>query len=562
MFIKKSLIAATTAATVCLAQPTFAAAVDDRIAELERQLEELKALVSSQQTSIDENIQSLAVQREEIAEARPIRKGTRFTYGGYVQLDAITSSYSEGKPSALMEDLFVPSLIPVEPVSGSGDAYQSTNIHAKTSRFYFKTETDTDAGKISSHIELDFLLSGQGDERVSNSFASRIRHAFLKWDYAPGKSFLAGQYWSTFFNVGALPDQLDFVGPAATIFERQPMIRWTNGPFQLALENETTRINLPEGGTRLDDSETIPDIVARYNGQSGDLNWSLAAIGRQLSYEARSDANTEVASDEQFGYGLSLSGKWMLGRDDVRFMASYGDALGRYLGLNSFNDGYIDVDGDIGTIDQFGAFLAYRHYWNDQWRSSFTVSASGASNPDIEEFAAANTLAKAYQSVHLNLQYLPAPRLMLGGEIMYGSKELEDGRDGDMYRLQLSAKCRRLHLRPVHRHRHLGACRVHEGLLRRRRRRPPRVNGMATAADWMSAASFISMAGLIAFGGYGGSVFLMGWTGGYVLLALLLAPYLRKFGKFTVPEFIGDRYYSNTARIVAVICLIISPSPT
>jgi cation/acetate symporter len=84
----------------------------------------------------------------------------------------------------------------------------------------------------------------------------------------------------------------------------------------------------------------------------------------------------------------------------------------------------------------------------------------------------------------------------------------------------------------------------------------PVVNGMATAADWMSAASFISMAGLIAFLGYGGSVYLMGWTGGYVLLAVLLAPYLRKFGKFTVPEFIGDRYYSNAARIVAVICLI------
>jgi cation/acetate symporter len=86
----------------------------------------------------------------------------------------------------------------------------------------------------------------------------------------------------------------------------------------------------------------------------------------------------------------------------------------------------------------------------------------------------------------------------------------------------------------------------------------PVANGMATAADWMSAASFISMAGLIAFMGYGGSVFLMGWTGGYVLLAMLLAPYLRKFGKFTVPEFIGDRYYSKAARIVAVICLIIA----
>ena len=85
----------------------------------------------------------------------------------------------------------------------------------------------------------------------------------------------------------------------------------------------------------------------------------------------------------------------------------------------------------------------------------------------------------------------------------------------------------------------------------------PVANGMATAADWMSAASFISMAGMIAFMGYGGSVFLMGWTGGYVILALLLAPYLRKYGKFTVPEFIGDRFYSRTARAVAVVCLII-----
>ncbi len=86
----------------------------------------------------------------------------------------------------------------------------------------------------------------------------------------------------------------------------------------------------------------------------------------------------------------------------------------------------------------------------------------------------------------------------------------------------------------------------------------PVANGMATAADWMSAASFIGMAGLIAFKGYDASAYLMGWTGGYVLLALLLAPYLRKFGKFTVPEFIGDRYYSKTARLVAVICLVVA----
>ena len=86
----------------------------------------------------------------------------------------------------------------------------------------------------------------------------------------------------------------------------------------------------------------------------------------------------------------------------------------------------------------------------------------------------------------------------------------------------------------------------------------PVMNGMATAADWMSAASFISMAGLISNMGYGGAVFLMGWTGGYVLLAMLLAPYLRKFGKFTVPEFIGDRYYSKAARVIAVVCLLVA----
>jgi cation/acetate symporter len=84
----------------------------------------------------------------------------------------------------------------------------------------------------------------------------------------------------------------------------------------------------------------------------------------------------------------------------------------------------------------------------------------------------------------------------------------------------------------------------------------PLANGMATAADWMSAASFISMAGLISFMGYDGSVYLLGWTGGYVLLALMLAPYLRKYGAFTVPDFVGDRYYSQIARIVAVVCAI------
>ncbi|WP_439100961.1 DcaP family trimeric outer membrane transporter [Congregibacter sp.] len=441
MFLRKPLgLALALVGCSALFTPAQAAEVDDRIAELERQIAELKSLVVSNKTSIASNIQTLEVQAEDIEEARPMKKGTKFTYGGYVQLDAIASNYSEGKPASVMDDLFVPSLIPVEPVSGDGDAYTNTNIHAKSSRFYFGTATQTDVGKISSFIELDFILSGQGDERVSNSFSSRIRHAYLKWDYGDQKSLLAGQAWSTFFNVGALPDLLDFVGPVGTVFERQPMIRWTNGPLQLAIENQTTRVNLQGGGAQLSDAQLMPDLVARYNGETGDLNWSVAAIGRQLSYEERPTASTEGASDEQYGYGLSLAGKWNLGRNDLRFMASYGDALGRYMGLNSFNDGYIDQSGEISTIDQWGGFVAYRHYWNDQWRSNLSISASEASNPGGAEFDAAGNLAKSYRSMHINLNYLPAPKLQLGGELMYGVKELEDGRDGDMYRLQFAAK--------------------------------------------------------------------------------------------------------------------------
>ncbi|MHA7816602.1 MAG: DcaP family trimeric outer membrane transporter [Pseudohaliea sp.] len=444
---------------VLLAGSSLAGAADleTRIAALEAQLAELKAAVAEEQgttgppprqgsaaPAVEPALETLTIGQDAIEETLALshimkRDDTWFRYGGYMQLDTLVSSYSDGKPAALMEDFLVPSLIPVEPVSGGSDSYQSTNMHAKSSRFWFGTETDTDAGRIRSHIELDFILSAQGDERVSNSFSARIRHAYVDWQYAPGQSLMAGQNWSTFFDVGALPDLLDFVGPVGTIFERQPQLRWTSGNLQFALENATTRLSLPGGGSRIDDGETLPDIVARYNGKSGDLRWSVAGIARQLDYEAR-DGAVEQGSDSTLGYGASLSGKWQLGSDDLRFMASYGNALGRYLGLNSFNDGYIAADGDIETIDQYGLVLAYRHFWAPEWRSSFSLSMSGASNPSESELAGAGLLARAYRSAHANLWYTPAPGLQLGGELIYGTKELEDGRDGSLSRLQLAVK--------------------------------------------------------------------------------------------------------------------------
>ena len=214
----RKLTAAVIAIGAC--SGAYAGELEDRIQMLEKELEALKAAVSSNQSDIQTN-------QADIEEARPSKKGTKFQYGGYIQLDANASSYSDGQSGFYAsEDLLVPSTIPVEPVSGESDSYTSTNMHAKSSRFYFTTETDTDAGKISSRIELDFILTGDdNDERISNSWNSRIRHAFVKWDYGQESSLLAGQSWSTFFNVSALPDLIDFVGPVGTIFNRQPQVR-------------------------------------------------------------------------------------------------------------------------------------------------------------------------------------------------------------------------------------------------------------------------------------------------------------------------------------------------
>ncbi|MEM1113846.1 MAG: DcaP family trimeric outer membrane transporter [Pseudomonadota bacterium] len=436
MISKKPIAAALLALSgSCVSSTLAAGEMEDRIAALEAQLAALKAEVADNKTSISSNA-------EDIEEARPMAKGTKFTYGGFVQMDANVTSYSEGKPgNAIIEDLLVASLIPTETTSGdSSRSYSSTNVHAKSSRFFFKTATETDVGKISSHIELDFILSGDdGDERISNSWNSRLRHAYVKWDYSDKSSLLAGQTWSTFFNVRSLPDLIDFVGPVGTIFDRQAMLRWTTGGLQLAIENPATRLNQSvEGGlvTNFDDfHEGIPDLVARYNGNTGDLNWSIAGIVRELSFD-----QGDGEDDSKLGYGLSLSGKWNLGQDDLRFQLNYGDALGRYLGLNAFNDGYVDDDGEIQTFNQYGGFIAYRHFWSPKWRSTLSLSAIQADNPSAREFAPTESLAKRYETLHANLNYLPTPKMAIGGEFIYGHKELEDGRDGDLTRLQFAVK--------------------------------------------------------------------------------------------------------------------------
>jgi len=424
----------------------------DRISELETRIAELEALVHQllENQQVEEEvleavaIESIAAEaagaaaeakviammdEHKAVEAEKTHKHS-YKFGGYVKADIIYSDYGGGPVPAGQagRDFYIPGFVPV---GDSGESY--LDFHVKESRINFKSNHVLDNGaKLGTFIEMDFLLSGHGDERISNSYNPRLRHAFLTYD-----KWLFGQTWMTFFNVGALPENLDFVGPAeSTLFGRQVMIRYTNGPFQFAIENPETTITPYEGGGRIvaDDSR-IPDFVLRYN-LSGD--WGGFTAAGILRPDMRYENSDSGINDSTTGYGISLSGKFKIGeKDDFRWMASAGGGLGRYLGLNLANGAVLDADGNLDVIDSAGIFGSYRHFWNNKWRSNLTL---GYTKVDNDTALTGMGVTKKAQSVHVNLIYNPVPKLDFGIEFMYADREVESGADGDLTRIQFSAK--------------------------------------------------------------------------------------------------------------------------
>ncbi len=353
-----------------------------------------------------------------------------YVFGGYIKTDAIYSNYSDGDlPStSLGRDFYVPGLIPV---GGEGES-TDFDSHARETRLFFRNERKLANGDtLKGYVELDFLVTTEGNERVSNSYVPRMRHAYLstsKW--------LIGQTWSTFQNVGALPDNLDFVGPAeGTVFERQPMLRYSTGPWQFALENRETTLTPFGGGARITtDDGGLPDIIARYT-RAGDWgNLVVAGIYRELNFE---DPGLGI-DDSESAFGISASGTLRVGdRDDFRWMVSTGSGMGRYMGLNTANGAVIDANGELEAIDSSGAFASYRHFWNSRWRSSFTLSFLDIDN---DPSLTGPSVTDESMSVHLNLIYQPRPKLEIGVELLHAERELVSGADGNLDRLQFSTK--------------------------------------------------------------------------------------------------------------------------
>ena len=358
---------------------------------------------------------------------------TTVKVGGYVKLDAMFSDFSEGPVgSNIGRDFYVPILTPVSSTATSSENTYF-DMHARQTRVHLGTDSKVGVHKLKSYIEIDFMvLSPPGaDERISNSYSPRMRHAFIEYD-----NWLFGQTWSTFQNTASLPESVDFIGNTdAGIFIRQPQIRYTTGPWQLSIENPETTVTTGTGRVVTDDNEW-PDFVGRYNLKADKLSLAAAVLLRQLTYNNTGTGGGNI-DDSESAYGVSITGKLMLGKDDIRFGVNTGSGMGRYIGLNVATGAIVDANNKLEAIDSTGLFASYRHLWNAKWRSNFMYSRIDIDNNTT---LSGNGATKATYSGRINLLYSATDKLTFGGEYAHANRETESGADGDMDRLQFMAK--------------------------------------------------------------------------------------------------------------------------
>jgi hypothetical protein len=276
--------------------------------------------------------------------------GTSFLFTGYAKVDGLWTDTPDGEiaEGTSGRDYYVPSATPI----GGVDEGTDFDSHAKQTRLIFGTDTPLDGGdKVSTRFEVDFFGSSLGDQRVTNTYAPVLRHAYVQW-----REWLAGQTWTNFQDIATLPDSVDFIGPTdGTVFVRQPQVRYTKGGFSASLENPETTITpyvgtLPPTSTGNDrittDDSVLPDFTARYTWKGSWGHFSVAGLARELKYEQPSasfKANIWTAAG-------SLSGKFVLGKDDIRYMLLGGN-LGRLRGIE-FHQRRRDHPGRGSRIDR------------------------------------------------------------------------------------------------------------------------------------------------------------------------------------------------------------------
>jgi len=409
----------------------------DEVAELKAQLKALQQRIEVLEKRPVETQVVTTTGEKVAAPAKPVQKGyfmipgteTSLKIGGYAKLDAIYNDTSAGD-NHTADQLFLPNYIPLDKTNPNDG---QTVLHARQTRFNVGTTTDTTYGKLNTFFEGDFF--GTGTTASKTDF--RVRHA-----YGELGKLLAGQTWSTFEIMDSLPDTVDFGGPAAQTFMRQGLIRWTEpfawGSLQFAVEDPSASFD----NSLETDDDHVADMIARVNFKSEYGSYSVAAMARELSTDNGGQTDLDATrpttiDDSAWGGAITFGGRIpTFGKDDLRFQLNYGNALGRYV-TTQFKDAEFNTStNEVETFDQYGGFLAYRHFWRDDLRSNLVYSYGAADN-DVA--IVPDTTNKEFQSVHANLIWSIVPSVDLGVEFLHGYREVESGDEGELNRIQFMA---------------------------------------------------------------------------------------------------------------------------
>ena len=424
-------------------------ALEARVADLERQVQLLLSTQQQQQGAIAQTQSEVQqVQQVQTQTAKPViaagkqpiqatsltpaaTPGTTVKVGGFIKADFLVTQTGDGQlaDDATGRALYLPGQTPVAGAGGSGERSDvDYNAHAKFSRFSLGLDHVGENGdKAGAMFEMDFFGNALGNQTATNTYGVTLRHAYMYWN-----NWLAGQTWSNFMDAASLPEAVDFVGPTdGVIFVRQAQVRYTKGGFSASLENpETTLI-----GAGNSDRGSMPDLTVRY-GWKGDWGtFGVAGLARQLKV----DNQVTGANASKFGGGLTIGGKWLMGdNDSLHYQFTGGEGIARYIGLGITADSAYDaIRDELDPTGVVAGYVGWRHAFTPKLRTNLIYARSDYDN---NASLTGNLVTKSVQSIRGNVFYTPMPKVDVGAELMYGVREIEDGRKGDISRVQFTTK--------------------------------------------------------------------------------------------------------------------------
>jgi len=378
------------------------------------------------------------------AAAQADDKGREFEIYGFAQADAI---YDFGRMNPDWDDAFRPSKI-ANPEGAYGSNGQAS-VSVKQSRFGVKGTMPTAEGRAPIDFKFEFDLFGVGKDEGQTTF--RLRHAYGEWG-----SLLAGQTNSIFMDIDVFPNVIDYWGPNGMVFWRNVQIRWTpyrteSSSFAIGIEEPSNDVDLgqvrefdPALGDDIQSNEEIPNLAAHFRTQGDWGHVQVAGILRSLGYDTKGTPQNEPKGDA-LGWGVNLSGTintW--GKDKVLLQYVYGHGIASYMndgGMDLAPQGRLPTDVDPGNVDAeavplTGIVAYYDHYWSEEFSSSVGYSTTFVDNTNLQT----GDTFKSAQYASVNLLYYPVPNVMIGGEVLWGDLEYEDGSTEDDTRVQFSVK--------------------------------------------------------------------------------------------------------------------------